>query len=395
MRQQLAGFWQQFTQWPHLIEELTARRMMIFSVLALLCIGTTMIASASMPFAAQRMGDPLYFITRQMLYLVAAAAVAFVAIRIPLKLWFSQTFLWWLIILALLTAVLIFGQSINGSKRWLSVAGINFQPSELAKFVMVLFTADYVVRRTDEIRFSWMGFWRLCIPMVMVLVLLLLEPDLGASVVVVASMMAVFFLAGAPARQFGVLFLAAVGALIIAIVSAPYRLKRLTSFMNPWDDTMGSDYQLKQSLIAFGRGEWTGTGLGHSVQKLSYLPEAHTDFMLAIIGEELGFIGICVLFAILFILVSSAMRIGHRALINQHLRAGYLAYGIAVIFLLQILVNGGMNMGMLPTKGLTLPFISYGGTSLIVCTLMVAVLLRIDQETQNPAPKSARDAYGT
>jgi len=395
MMQRLAGFWQQFRQWAHLIEELTARRMMIFAVLALLCIGTTMIASASMPFAAQRMGDPLYFITRQMFYLGAAAVVAVIAIRIPLRIWFSQTFLWWLIVLVLLTAVLIFGQSINGSKRWLSVAGINFQPSELAKFVMVLFTADYVVRRTDEIRFSWTGFWRLCIPMVMVLVLLLLEPDLGASVVVVASMMAVFFLAGAPARQFGVLFLAAVGALIIAIVSAPYRLKRLTSFMNPWDDTMGSDYQLKQSLIAFGRGEWTGTGLGHSVQKLSYLPEAHTDFMLAIIGEELGFIGICVLFAILFMLVSSAMRIGHRALINQHLRAGYLAYGIAVIFLLQILVNGGMNMGMLPTKGLTLPFISYGGTSLMVCTLMVAVLLRIDQETQKIAPKSARDAYGT
>jgi len=394
MMQRFAGFWQQFTQWPNLLDELTARRLLIFAVLALLCIGTTMIASASMPFAAQRMGDPLYFITRQMIYLVAAAAVAFVAIRIPLKIWFSQTFLWWLIVLALLGAVLIFGQSINGSKRWLSVAGVNFQPSELAKFVMVLFTADYVVRRSDEIRFSWTGFWRLCIPMASVLVLLLLEPDLGASVVVVASMMAVFFLAGAPARQFWLLFIGALGALMMAILLEPYRLKRLTSFANPWDDELGSDYQLKQSLIAFGRGEWTGTGLGHSVQKLSYLPEAHTDFMLAVIGEELGFIGICVLFAILFILVSSAMRIGHRALFNQHLRAGYLAYGIAVIFLLQIMVNGGMNMGMLPTKGLTLPFISYGGTSLMVCMLMVAVLLRIDQETQKVAPKSARDAYG-
>ena len=394
MKQRAIEMWQQFTSMPQVLQELTARRMMIFAVLALLCIGTTMIASASMPFAAQRMGDPLYYITRQMVYLLITAVVAFVAIRIPLKIWFSQTFLWWLLVLGLLAAVLVLGQSINGSKRWLSIAGINFQPSELAKFVMVLFTADYVVRRSDEVRFSWTGFMRLCIPMASVLVLLLLEPDLGASVVVVASMMAVFFLAGAPARQFWFLFIGAMGALMMAILLEPYRLKRLTSFANPWDDELGSDYQLKQSLIAFGRGEWTGTGLGHSVQKLSYLPEAHTDFMLAIIGEELGFLGICVLFAILFILVSSAMRIGHRALINQHLRAGYLAYGISVIFLLQIMVNGGMNMGLLPTKGLTLPFISYGGTSLIVCMLMVSVLLRIDQETQKIAPKTARDAYG-
>jgi len=394
MMQRLAGFWQQFTQLPDVLAELTARRMLVFAVLALLCIGTTMIASASMPFAAQRIGDPLYFVTRQMAYLLLAAVVAVIAIRIPLRLWFYHTFSLWLVVLVLLTAVLIFGQSINGSKRWLSLAGVNFQPSELAKFAMVLFTADYVVRRSDEVRFSWTGFWRLCIPMASVLVLLLLEPDLGASAVVVASMMAVFFLAGAPARQFWFLFVGAFGALIMAIVLEPYRLRRLTSFVDPWDDELGSDYQLKQSLIAFGRGEWTGTGLGHSVQKLSYLPEAHTDFMLAIIGEELGFIGICVLFLLLFVLVTSAMRIGHRALLNQHLRAGYLAYGIAVIFLLQILVNGGMNMGLLPTKGLTLPFISYGGTSLLVCTLMVAVLLRVDQETQKIAPKTARDAYG-
>ncbi|MEC7120366.1 MAG: putative lipid II flippase FtsW [Pseudomonadota bacterium] len=395
MMQRATRAWQQFLSWPNLVSELTARRILIFSVVMLLCIGTTMIASASMPFAHYRLDDPLYFITRQMAYLVLGVIVATIAIKIPLKLWFSQTFVLWWLVLGLLVAVLVFGASINGSKRWLSFAGVNFQPSELAKFVMVLFTADYVVRRSDEIRFSWTGFLRLCIPMMSVLLLLILEPDLGASVVVVASMMAVFFLAGAPARQFWVLFVGALGALFMAIIIEPYRLKRLTSFTNPWDDEYGSDYQLKQSLIAFGRGEWTGTGLGHSVQKLSYLPEAHTDFMLAIIGEELGFVGICVLFTLLFMLVASAMRIGHRALQHQHLRAGYLAYGMAVIFLLQIMVNGGMNMGMLPTKGLTLPFISYGGTSLMVCMLMVAVLLRIDQETQQPAPKTARAAYGT
>ena len=385
--------WMSFFSLPAMRQELTPRRFLLFAVVMLLCIGTTMIGSASMPYAAHKFGHPLYFITRQLVYLSAALIVAAVVVRIPLRIWFSQTFLLWLMVLTLLVAVLVLGSSINGSKRWLALAGVTFQPSELAKFVMVLFTADYVVRRAEEIRFSWTGFWRLCVPMGSVLVLIMLEPDLGASVVVVASMMAVFFLAGAPARQFMVLFAIAFGALVMAIVFEPYRMRRLTSFANPWDDESGSDYQLKQSLIAFGRGEWTGTGLGHSVQKLSYLPEAHTDFMLAIVGEELGFIGIACLFLLLFMLVTSAMRIGHRALQHQHLRSGYLAYGMSVIFLLQILVNGGMNMGMLPTKGLTLPFISYGGTSLVVSMLMVAVLLRIDRETSQPAPRSARAAY--
>lgn len=393
MKQALRDAWQQFIHMPSVVDELTARRMLIFSVVCLICLGTTMIGSASMPYAAHIFDQPLYFITRQLVYLTAGVAVVLIAIRIPLQRWFDQTFLLWMMTLLLLLLVLVVGANINGSKRWLSLAGVTFQPSELAKFVMVLFTADYVVRRGDEVRFSWTGFLRLCIPMFSVLVLIILEPDLGASVVVVASMMAVFFLAGAPARQFAVLFVGAFGALVMAILLEPYRLRRLTSFTNPWDDEYGSDYQLKQSLIAFGRGEWTGTGLGHSIQKLSYLPEAHTDFMLAVIGEELGFLGITTLFGLLFIMVSSAMRIGHRALKNQHLRAGYLAYGMSVIFLLQILVNGGMNMGMLPTKGLTLPFISYGGTSLMISMLMVAVLLRIDQETQQPAPRSARDAY--
>jgi cell division protein FtsW len=393
MKQALRDAWQQFLQMPSVTDELTARRLLMFSVVCLVCLGTTMIGSASMPFAAHTFDQPLYFIIRQLVYLVIGVLVAAIAVRIPLKIWFDQAFLLWIFTLGLLLLVLLVGANINGSKRWLSLAGVTFQPSELAKFVMVLFTADYVVRRGDEVRFSWTGFLRLCIPMFSVLVLIILEPDLGATVVVVASMMAVFFLAGAPAQQFAVLFVGAFGALVMAILLEPYRLRRLTSFTNPWDDELGSDYQLKQSLIAFGRGEWTGTGLGHSVQKLSYLPEAHTDFMLAVIGEELGFLGISALFSLLFIMVASAMWIGHRALKHQHLRAGYLAYGISVIFLLQILVNGGMNMGMLPTKGLTLPFISYGGTSLMVSMLMVAVLLRIDRETQQPAPRSARDAY--
>ncbi len=395
VKPKLNTLWQRLTSLPALADELTARRLLIFSIVALLCIGTTMIGSASIPYGDYKFHQPLYFITRHLIYLFIGVFAVFITMKIPLKAWFAQTFLLWLMVLILLIMVLLpgIGADVNGSKRWIRVMGFTFQPSEFAKFVMVLFTADYVVRREDEIRFSWSGFFRLLGPMVSVLFMLLLEPDLGASVVVVASMMAVFFLAGAPIRQFGVLLSGALIALVAAIVLEPYRLRRLISFTNPWDDELGADYQLKQSLIAFGRGEITGTGLGHSVQKLSYLPEAHTDFLLAIIGEELGFIGIACLFSLLFLMVVSCMRIGHRALVNQYASAGYLAYGISVIFLLQILVNGGMNMGLLPTKGLTLPFISYGGTSLIMCLMMIGVLLRIDQETQRPKPRSAKDAY--
>lgn len=395
VQSRLGAFWSRLVSIPSLVDELTARRVLMFSVITLVCIGTTMIGSASIPYGDHKFDNPFYFIDRQLIYLFLGVITVFFAMKVPLKFWFGQTFLLWAIVLILLIAVLIpgIGSNVNGSSRWIRLVGFTFQPSELAKFVMVLFTADYVVRREDEIRFRWTGFFRLLLPMSTVLFLLLLEPDLGASVVVVASMMTVFFLAGAPIRQFAVMFAAALATLIAAIVFEPYRLRRLTSFANPWDDELGADYQLKQSLIAFGRGEITGTGLGHSVQKLSYLPEAHTDFLLAIIGEELGFIGIMCLFTLLIVMVVSCMRIGHRALVNQYASAGYLAYGIATIFLLQILVNGGMNMGLLPTKGLTLPFISYGGTSLIMSLMMVGVLLRIDQETQKPKPRSARDAY--
>lgn len=395
VQSRLGAFWSSLISIPSLADELTARRVLMFSVITLICIGTTMIGSASIPYGDYKFHAPFYFIDRQLIYLFLGVITVFFSMRVPLKFWLNQTFLLWAIVLILLIIVLIpgIGANVNGSKRWIRLVGFTFQPSELAKFVMVLFTADYVVRREDEIRFSWTGFFRLLVPMSTVLFLLLLEPDLGASVVVVASMMTVFFLAGAPLRQFGVMLAAALIALAAAIIFEPYRLRRMTSFANPWDDELGADYQLKQSLIAFGRGEITGTGLGHSVQKLSYLPEAHTDFLLAIIGEELGFIGIACLFTLLIIMVVSCMRIGHRALVNQYASAGYLAYGIATIFLLQILVNGGMNMGLLPTKGLTLPFISYGGTSLIMSLMMVGVLLRIDQETQKPKPRSARDAY--
>ena len=364
-----------------LFDEISARRLLIFSVICLLCLGTVMITSASMPYGEYINGQPLYFIKRHLLYLMVGASGLATTLLIPLRYWFNYTIVLWLIVLVLLGIVLALPE-VNGSKRWISLPGFTVQPSELAKFVMVIFVADYVVRRSDEIRFRLRGLMRLMVPMGAVIFLIMMEPDLGASVVIVGSMMTVFFLAGSPLKPFigvlSVVLIAAVGAILLS----PWRVKRLMTFNNPWEDEQGAGYQLKQSLIAFGRGEWTGTGLGHSVQKLSYLPEAHTDFMLAIVGEELGFFGISILFSLSFLMVGACMRIGYLALKNNHLRAGYLAYGIAVIFVIQICVNAGMNMGLLPTKGLTLPFISYGGTALVVSLMMIGVMLRIEKETR-------------
>ncbi|RYZ97805.1 MAG: putative lipid II flippase FtsW [Moraxellaceae bacterium] len=368
--------------------EITPRRLLIFTVICLLCLGTVMITSASMPYGEYINGQPLYFIKRHLIYLMVGGCALAASFFIPLRYWFNNTILLWLMVLALLTLVLALPE-VNGSKRWISLPGFTFQPSELAKFVMVVFIADYVVRRSDEIRYTIKGLLRLLLPMGAVLLLIMLEPDLGASVVIAGSMLAVFFLAGSPLKPFIGVLLVALFAGASAIIFSPWRVKRLMSFANPWDDEQGDGYQLKQSLIAFGRGEWTGTGLGHSVQKLSYLPEAHTDFMLAIVGEELGFVGISILFTLSFLMVGACMRIGYLALKSNYLRAGYLAYGISVIFVIQICVNGGMNMGLMPTKGLTLPFISYGGTALVMSLMMIGVILRIEKETRESSGNKA------
>lgn len=385
MRIALRQWWQnsKFAT-PAILDEISAKRLLVFTVITLLCLGTVMITSASMPYGDYINDQPLYFIKRHLIYLVLGATAFSFTYAVPLRYWFKNTILLWLMVLGLLTVVLMLPE-VNGSKRWISLPGFTFQPSEFAKFVMVIFVADYVVRRSDEIRYTLKGLGRLLIPMGSVLLLIMLEPDLGASVVIAGSMLAVFFLAGSPLKPFIGVLIAALGAGASAIIFSPWRVKRLMSFANPWEDEQGDGYQLKQSLIAFGRGEWTGTGLGHSVQKLSYLPEAHTDFMLAIVGEELGFVGISILFTLSFLMVGSCMRIGYLALKNNHLRAGYLAYGISVIFVIQICVNGGMNMGLMPTKGLTLPFISYGGTALVVSLMMIGVILRIERETSETA----------
>lgn len=375
---------QLFARWlPRLPAEVTARNTLIFCVISLLSIGTIMIASASMPYAEGIHENPMHYVFRHSISIVVAIVAALLAYRVPLEMWFKNTFPLWLITIALLMAVLLIGSEVNGSTRWIRIAGFTLQPTEVAKVMMAIFTADYVVRRADEVRNNIKGLMRLGAVMLLTVGLIIAEPDLGATVVIVMMMLGVFFLAGAPLIQFGIAFGAIIVAFIFLIVFEPYRFERLISFANPWADPLGAGYQLSNALMAFGRGEWLGVGLGHSIQKMSYLPEAHTDFMLAILGEEFGFVGITTVMLLSFTMLFCCIRVGHRALQHQFLRAGYLAYAIAIIFLLQILVNAGMNMGVLPTKGLTLPFISYGGSSLIMCAVMVSLILKIDATTQN------------
>ena len=371
---------------PKLPAEMTPRNILIFCVVSLLCLGSVMVASASMPYAEYIHENPFYFLIRHGISIVVAAVVAFLTYRVSLNLWFKNAFPLWLITIILLLAVLVVGSEVNGAHRWIKVGGFTIQPTEIAKIVMAIFTADYVVRRAKEVRTHWKGLLRLSGVMALTVGFIVAEPDLGATAVIVLMMVGVFFLAGAPATQFLIMLGAILAGITALILFEPFRFQRLISFTNPWADPLGVGYQLSNALMAFGRGEWFGTGLGHSVQKLSYLPEAHTDFMLAVLGEEFGFFGVTTVMILSFTMLACCIRIGHRALQHNYLRAGYLAYGISIIFLLQILVNAGMNMGLMPTKGLTLPCISYGGTSLMMCAAMISLILKIDASTQELNP---------
>ena len=385
---------QAYERWmPKLPAEITPRNVLLFCVISLLCIGTVMVASASMPYAERMHENEFHYVIRHAISIVVAFLAAVVTYRISLNLWFKNTFPLWLITILLLLAVLVVGTEVNGSTRWIRVGGFTLQATEVAKVMMAIFTADYVVRRAEEVRNNIKGLVRLGVVMLLTVGLIIAEPDLGATVVIAVSMLGVFFLAGAPMIQFGFAFGAILVAFVSLIVFEPYRYERLMSFSNPWADPLGSGYQLSNALMAFGRGEWFGVGLGHSIQKMSYLPEAHTDFMLAILGEEFGFFGIATVLILSFVMLICCIRIGQRALNHQYLRAGYLAYGISIIFLLQILVNAGMNMGMLPTKGLTLPFISYGGSSLLLCAVLMRFILKIIAATKEAHPAREESSF--
>jgi len=273
------------------------------------------------------------------------------------------------------------GKSVNGASRWIPLGLFNLQPAEVAKLSLFIFMSGYLVRKQDEVRQTFFGgFMKPIMVFAFFAVLLLGQPDLGTVVVMLVTLFGMLFIAGAKLTQFLALMVAGIGAVVGLILVEPYRMRRVTSFLDPWEDPFGSGYQLTQSLMAFGRGEWFGQGLGNSIQKLEYLPEAHTDFVFAVLAEELGFVGVVLVLMLIFSLVLKAVYIGKRAFEEGEMFGGYLAFGIGIWFAFQTLVNVGAAAGIVPTKGLTLPLISYGGSSLIIMSVAVSILLRIDYE---------------
>ena len=363
---------------------------LFWSVVLLLALGLVMVYSASiaMSEAEKITGYRMhYFLMRHAIYLVLAVIAAFIAFQIPIALW--QKFAPALFIIGgfLLVTVLIpgIGREVNGSRRWISLGITTMQPSELMKFFAVLYAADYTVRKAAFMHDFKKGFLPMLSVMVFIGAVLLREPDFGALVVITSIAMAILFLGGLNWRVFVGLIALLAAAFVILIISSPYRLQRIVGFMDPWADAYGKGYQLSHSLIAFGRGEWLGVGLGGSVEKLFYLPEAHTDFLLAVIAEELGFVGVAAVLALFVLLIYRAFMVGREAMMREKYFAALVAQGIGVWLSMQAFINMGVNMGLLPTKGLTLPFLSYGGTGIVVNCVAVAVLLRIDAENRVPS----------
>jgi cell division protein FtsW len=361
----------------------SARAILLSSVGCMLVLSLLMVASASIPFALSRGMSELNFFYNQLLYMgiglfIAGFSYKLVSLK---RLYRTETQFMLLAITGLLLFATLFSTPINGSKRWLTLGGFNFQVAELAKLVMIIFVSDFVVRRSFEVRNGWDGFLRIAIVVGLITVLLLAQPDFGSFVVIIGTVFAIFYIAGAPYKQFIALGAVAVAGAVLMVATVQYRLVRVMSFLDPFDDVQDTDYQLARSLIAFGRGQFTGVGYGESVQKLSHLPEAHTDFLLAITGEELGFVGVTMILILEALIIGSAMRISYNALKRRQMRMSYTAFGIAVVFIAQTIINAAMNMGAIPTKGLTMPFFSYGGSSMLISLVMVAVLLKIYKES--------------
>ncbi len=355
-------------------------RGLLLAVSALASMGIVMVASASVGFAAATYGDGLYFLKRHLVYVLLAVGVLAVMLRIPSRFWFENGGLLLALTIALLILVLIpgIGREVNGSRRWLNLGPFNVQVSELAKLAVIVFMASHLRRK--QVQGQWQNFVKHLAILGLVIVLLLLEPDFGSSVVIAATVLVMMFLGGVRLWQFAGLMLVGVVGLVVIAISSPYRMQRLVTFLDPWADQYNSGYQLTQSLIAFGRGEWFGVGLGNSVQKLFYLPEAHTDFVLAIIGEEFGLFGVLVVLAFFVLLVTRVLAIARKAVLRQEWFAVYVLFGIAALLAGQAFINVGVTSGLLPTKGLTLPFISYGGSSLLVSSAMVALVMRVGKE---------------
>ncbi|MFU8797839.1 MAG: putative lipid II flippase FtsW [Gammaproteobacteria bacterium] len=357
---------------------------LIFAVMALLSLSLLMIYSTSMVISERSHGQPYYHLMRQAAHLLVGIIAAIIVMRIELDTWQKYSAYLLLSILGLLILVLIpgIGREVNGSMRWIGVSVIGVQVSEFAKLISILFLSAYVVRREKEFKTTFIGFIKPMGILAFLCALILKEPDFGAAVVIMMTALGIMFLAGVRLWQLGLLLGLVGTAMGILAVSSAYRLARLTTFLNPWANPFDSGYQLTQSLIAFGRGGWFGVGLGESVQKLFYLPESHTDFLLAVIAEELGLVGVLCILALFSLLVARALMMGRQSYLQGRYFSAYSAYGIGLWIAVQSMINVGVNMGVLPTKGLTLPLMSYGGSSLLVMCIAIGILFRIDYEAR-------------
>lgn len=361
----------------------------LFVIMLSIClISIVMVATASMEYSNRVYGSPFEFMAKHSIYMMLGFVAFILFAKIPVQLWYKTSWIWLLFGFGLLALVLIpgVGKEVNGASRWIGLGPINVQPSEFMKFALVLYVAGYLVRREGEVKSQWSGFLKPVLIVALVVVLLLMEPDFGAVVVILAAILGLMFLGGVRASQFLILMLVSLTSIYFMATSQPYRMERLLSFMEPFaeENVYSGGYQLTQALIAIGRGEWFGVGLGNSMVKLFYLPEAHTDFVFSILAEEFGLFGVTCVLALYVSLIARILYIARAAEITSNKFNAFVCYGIGLLFAIQTAINLGVNTGLLPTKGLTLPLMSYGGTSLIISLAMLGIVQAVaNQNSQN------------
>ncbi|MEK6662882.1 MAG: putative lipid II flippase FtsW [Pseudomonadota bacterium] len=360
---------------------------LLWVTLLLLALGLVMVYSASIAIAGANRytgHQESYYLMRHLIYLVVSLMAGFIAFQLPVRAWQKLAPYLFIAGIVLLALVLVpgIGREVNGSKRWISLFVVNLQPSELMKLFVVLYAADYTIRKASHIESFTKGFLPMLLVMLFIGGLLLLEPDFGAFAVIIAVGMGILFLGGINVKQFGALIVMLMIGFVIVIWVSPYRMQRIIGFMDPWADPFGKGYQLSHALIAFGRGEWFGVGLGGSVEKLMYLPEAHTDFLLAVIAEEFGFVGVTLVVLAFAYLTLRAFAIARQATLLARPFGALVAHGIGIWLAVQSIINMGVNMGLLPTKGLTLPLLSFGGSGIVANCIALGILLRIDWENR-------------
>lgn len=372
----------------------TFDRSYLILALSMYMIGLVMVASSSMPVAERLFDNPFHFVVRHMIYICLSLGIAALTMQIPMSRWHQYSGKLLLLAIALLVIVLLIGRTVNGSTRWIVLGPITVQAAEPAKLFFFCYLSAYLVRRRDEVMENIKGFAKPLAVFGVLGGLLLMQPDLGTIIVMFVTTFGLLFLAGAKLWQF--IAIAGVGISLLSMLAyfSPYRWARVTGFLDPWKDPFGSGYQLTQSLMAYGRGESFGQGLGNSVQKLEYLPEAHTDFVMAVLAEEFGFVGISVILLLSMALVFKALLLGRKAVNQEKYFEGFFAYAIGIWLCFQAAVNIGASAGIVPTKGLTMPLISYGGSSMIIMTMAVVILIRIDHEIRLQSIQATSRASG-